>query len=206
LKGGGVRVIGYLQMRAVGGVVEGPGFAEQDQLLRQWAERHGHEVVRTVVDRCSAATPSPGLVGSLRAVQAGDADALAVTSRSRLPLSQPVGVQILAVDEPEPRSAPQAGGRPRSLPRRGNVRAVVASLVAAAAAAGLAALGVAAAGTPDSLSWMEGRCVSHRLEVMPCDGNELARVFEVDPPYGWCAFTQTAERHQNGTWLCLDYR
>lgn len=201
-KGGGVRVIGYLQMRAVGGVVEGVGFAEQEQQVREWAECHGHEVVRILSDRCSANTLSPGLSAAVRAVQAGEADALVVTSPARLGVHDALGVRILVVDEPEPvdpprRPAPAVGGRR-------TIRSAVGPWVAVAAATAVFA-GVAAASVEEPSSPMKGRCVSARYEVVPCNGNEMAKVLDVMPSQG-CAFADSLYRWADRTWLCLQYR
>ena len=95
-----MRVIGYLQMRAVGAVVEGAGFVAQEQHLRQWAQCHGHDVVRVVADRCSADTPGSGLSRAAAAVQAGEADALLVTSRGRLCAHDAPGVAVLFATSP----------------------------------------------------------------------------------------------------------
>jgi hypothetical protein len=197
-----VRVIGYLQMRVVGGVVEGGGFGAQERQIRDWAGRQGHDVVRIVVDRCSAATPGSGLSGAAAAVAAGEADAVVVTSRKRLGAQPPEGVAILAVDEPQPMSA--AAGRSKRDPRhRANVRSMVATWVAVLVAV-LVGYGVATASIEESPSWMEGRCVSDQFEVVPCDGHEMARVLEVDPPIG--CFMTASYRRQDGTWFCLQYR
>ncbi|MCA1843361.1 MAG: recombinase family protein [Actinobacteria bacterium] len=203
VKGGGVRVIGYLQMRAVGGVVEGPGFGQQEHQLRAWADRHGHELVRTVIDRCSADTPGPGLIVAERAVRAGYADAVVVTSRSRLAVDQPLGVPVLAVDDPAPPPAAAAAtGRARPWETGKDLRSLVATLLAAGAAA-LVAHGVATAATVESPSSNETTCVANRGEVVPCDGTQ-SRVPDIDPRVGCSAFTTSTEPQPDGIWLCLD--
>jgi hypothetical protein len=194
-----VRLIGYLRMRAVGGVVEGAGFGEQDRQIRAWAERHGHVVVRTVVDRSSGHSPS-GLAGAVSAVRAGEADAMVVTSRARLGVHESLAVTILAADEPDPVAAAgtaEGGGRARA-----KVGWVVAQWAAIAVAA-LVAHGVASAASDDSPSSLEDPCVSAEVGVMPCDGTPPDRLLDVAPPVD-CDFFES-ERHlrPQGVWLCL---
>lgn len=197
-----MRVIGYLQVRAVGAVTQGAGFAEQEQLLRAWADRHGHHLVRVVVDRCSTGPAGPGLAAAVAAVRAGEADALAATSRARLTGGQPLGVKALFLDEPAPDAAPRpapSGKAPR------NVRSTVGPWVAIALASAVAA-GVASASPGEAPPTGAANCVSTTYEVVPCDGNELARIVEVLPSYGNCSFGDFGYPGPAGTWLCLVYR
>jgi hypothetical protein len=83
---------------------------------------------------------------------------------------------------------------------------VVAQWVAIAVAA-LVAHGVAdAAGSGESPSWMEGRCVSTQVDVVPCDGTERARVLDVAPPDDCDFFDSDPYLGRDGIWLCLRYR
>jgi hypothetical protein len=152
-------------MRAVGGVVEGAGFAEQERQVRQWAERHGHEVVRTVTDRCSGSTPGPGLYGAAQAVWAGEADAVVVTSRRSLGRRQTLGATVLAVDEDRTDPAPAAPAPGASA--RPNVRVVVTWVAIAIAV--LVAQGVATAASSKAPTPFVGICDPHRYELMACD-------------------------------------
>jgi Resolvase, N terminal domain len=197
---GVVRVIGYLQVRAVGAVVEGAGFGEQEQQVRRWAHRHGHEVVRTVVDRCSAGPPSPGLLSAVRAVRAGEADAVVVTSRSRAGTDQELGVSILAVDQPRPAAALGRVGTGR---RRPTVASTVAIWVAVAAAA-LVGHRVASAAADDRppVEWQAG-CVSARFDFVPCEDDEMARVLSVTDTPVRCGVNDWGYPRPDGTWLCL---
>ncbi|HKY74887.1 MAG TPA: hypothetical protein VJS45_02010 [Acidimicrobiia bacterium] len=195
-----MRLIGYLRMRAVGGVVEGAGFGEQDRRIRAWAEQHGHVVVRTVVDRYSGDTAPSGLAGAVQAVWADEADAVVVASRSGLDASDSVGVKVLAADEPDPVL------RPQSAERRGRARAnagwAVAQWVAIALAA-LVAHGVAnAADRGDLPSGMEGRCDPAQIG-MPCDGTEWTRELDVAPPTGCHVYDAEPSGRLGGIWLCL---
>lgn len=166
-----MRVIGYLQMRTVGPVTEGAGFGEQERRVREWAQRHGHEVVRTVTDRCSAASPGPGLLGALRAVQSGEADAVVVTSRRRLGPHQAAGVTVLTVDEDRPDLASVVSA-PGSSPHP-NLRSVVTWVAIAIAV--LVAQGVATAQSSKPLTPFEGICVPHQYEVLPCDAPQAIK-------------------------------
>jgi hypothetical protein len=51
---------------------------------------------------------------------------------------------------------------------------------------------------------MQGRCISEDYDVVPCDGNEMAKVLKVAPLVG--CFLDASDRHPDGTWLCLRYR
>jgi hypothetical protein len=195
-----VRVIGYLQMRAVGAVTEGAGFADQEQQLRAWADRHGHDLVRTVVDRCSTGTAGPGLAAAVAAVQAGEADALAATSRARLDGHHPLGVRALVVNEPAPAATP-AGPSRRS---RGNVRAALGPWLAIAVATAVS-VGVAAASAEEPPT-AEGHCVSATYQTAPCNGSEMARVLRHNPPFGQCVDGDNAYDPRHRIWLCLRYR
>ncbi|HEV3363879.1 MAG TPA: recombinase family protein [Acidimicrobiia bacterium] len=194
-----MRLIGYLRMRAVGGVVEGTGFGEQDRQIRAWAERHGHVVVRTVVDRSSADTPS-GLAGAVSAVRSGEADAVLVTSRGRLGVQGSLGVTILAADESAPVAA--AGAAERGGWSRAKVGWVVAQWAAIAVAA-LVAHGVASAASGDAPSSVEDPCVSTEVGVMPCGGAPPDRVLDVAPPLDCDFFDSERYLRPEGVWLCL---
>ena len=191
-----MRVIGYLQMRAVGAVVEGTGFVAQEQHLRDWAQRHGHDVVRMVADRCSADTSGSGLAGAVAAVRSGEADALLVTSRERLGAHHAPGVTVLFADQPERAALTRPPQR-----ARGNLRSALGPWVGIAVATAVAA-GVAAA-SPDA---PPTTCVSATYEIVPCDGIEWATVVDVVLPPEHCAVGDEEYPLPDGARLCLRYR
>ncbi len=195
-----MRVIGYLQMRAVGAVVEGPGFVAQEQHIQRWAQHHGHDVVRMVADRWSADTPGSGLSGAVAAVRAGEADALLVTSRERLGPHHVPGVTVLFADQPY---GAGALARPPRRSRR-DLRSALGPLVGVAVATAVAA-GVAAASAEGS-SGLKGTCVSVTFETVPCDGKALAKVVDVVLAPQHCVVGEEEYPRPDGIRLCLRSR
>lgn len=195
-----MRVIGYLQMRAVGAVVEGPGFVAQEQHLHEWAQRHGHDVVRLVADRWSADTPGSGLSGAVAAVQAGEADALLVTSRERLGAQHAPGVTVLFANQPD---GVGALTRPRRR-ARGHLRSALGPLVGIAVATAVAA-GVATASV-EGPSGLKGTCVSVTFETVPCDGKAVAKVVDVVLAPEHCVVGDEEYPRPDGIRLCLGFR
>lgn len=95
-----MRVIGYLRVSTQGQVKDGLGLSTQDRLVRAWAKRNGHRVVRVASDNGrSGALPEtdrPGLLDALQAVRTGCAEAIVVTSLDRLARALTVQEAVLA--------------------------------------------------------------------------------------------------------------
>lgn len=95
-----MRVIAYLRVSTVGQVKDGLGLPTQERLVRDWAKRNGHRLVRVTSDNGrSGALPEterPGLLDALQAVRGGEAEGLVVTSLDRLARALTLQEAVLA--------------------------------------------------------------------------------------------------------------
>jgi DNA invertase Pin-like site-specific DNA recombinase len=95
-----MRVVGYARVSSAGQVRDGLGLPTRERLLRSWARREGHRLVRVVRENGGGgALPDaqrPGLLEVLDAVQGGDAEAVAVTSMDRLARALTVQEAVLS--------------------------------------------------------------------------------------------------------------
>lgn len=82
-----MRVVGYLRV-STKRQVKGESLADQEEAIRAWAAKHGHEVVRIYSDGGKRgklpATERPGLLSSLSLIENGEADCLVVLNLGRL--------------------------------------------------------------------------------------------------------------------------
>lgn len=93
-------MIGYVRVSTVGQAKDGLGIPTQQRLLRDWAKREGHRLVRIVTENGKSGTlldtERPGLLEALTAVRSGEAAGLAVTSLDRLARALTVQEAVLA--------------------------------------------------------------------------------------------------------------
>jgi DNA invertase Pin-like site-specific DNA recombinase len=83
-----MRLIGYIRVSTTGQVKDGLGLPTQERLVRRWAKREGHTLVRIMRENGRSGTlpveERPGLIEVLDAVRTGKADGIVVSDLTRL--------------------------------------------------------------------------------------------------------------------------
>ncbi len=95
-----MRLIGYARVSTVGQVKDGLGLPTQERMIRSWAKREGHRLVRVISENGKSGmlpdTERPGLLEALSAIRIGEAQGLVVTSLDRLARALTVQEAVLA--------------------------------------------------------------------------------------------------------------
>src|SRR5438105_3363757 len=83
-----MRLVGYLRVSTTAQVKDGLGLPVQERLIKAWARKEGHRLVRILSDNgrsgTLAETERPGLLDALRAVETHEAEGIVITSIDRL--------------------------------------------------------------------------------------------------------------------------
>lgn len=94
-----MRVVGYLRV-STKRQVKGESLDDQEQVIREWAKRHGHVLVRIYKDGGKRgrlpASERPGLLDALTLIEEGEADCLAVLDLGRFARALHVQEAVLA--------------------------------------------------------------------------------------------------------------
>lgn len=95
-----MKLIGYARVSTIGQVKDGLGLPTQERLLRAWAKREGHKIVRIISENGKSGTlpdtERPGLLETLNALRLGEVEGLVVTSMDRLARALTVQEAVLA--------------------------------------------------------------------------------------------------------------
>lgn len=95
-----MKVVGYARVSTIGQAKDGLGVPTQERLIRAWARKEKHRLVRIVSENGKSGTleetARPGLLEVLTAIRRGEAESVVVTSLDRLARALTVQEGVLA--------------------------------------------------------------------------------------------------------------